>query len=549
MFRIEASYKEALNATNARYSEFQRSITQSIKSINITSGDYEPPVYKYAGSVKNESIIQKLSSESFQAQLLTNISDLASSAIRVTDTSVAEAYNFTESKVQSHSQSLFKIVFGPWITDYLSFESVFIILAAFQSFFVIFDYLYRAFRSLSIIRKQCSKVSSAMTVIDMRANTSCLEKLCNGERLCEIPQNVKVVLTIISYTWFYLLMFGLFFVMIVCVLVAVYVPAYRSYTTHCVKHESGRERTIQEGENGTTYSGTFLARNLNSFAFNYAAMSGNNEIASSVSEYNLRSSRDCAKYASMSASRYKVDHQQYADAVRLLRSTTTQSTVLNRCVNTTAMAQLFSVACTGPAFLSSTKYANTTGLVCPTGYNAYPKSSQIDTRPGDEPLSEEGLLRDSNFLCSAIPQCLISCSGPRTDLIQTNVVKCSCIVEWSFHSNIVHFLVVLTVYLVLNLSRFLVCKGVALSFWKSVSFRHYELLASCNSTDGIVDFPGTLDAPSQAVALRNKIHSMENSLVLKGWLFVALGIAVNGLFIYPLIVIRSDIQYIPNHVD
>jgi len=42
---------------------------------------------------------------------------------------------------------------------------------------------------------------------------------------------------------------------------------------------------------------------------------------------------------------------------------------------------------------------------------------------------------------------------------------------------------------------------------------------------------------------------MESSFVAKGWLFIAIGVAVNTLYIYILRSIRADLEYSPDNAD
>ena len=74
-------------------------------------------------------------------------------------------------------------------------------------------------------------------------------------------------------------------------LAALYVPLYQNYSANCVVQSSHR--------------GTFLTRNINALAVNYAAGNGNAAISDGISDYNIRASRYCAKSFSASQEKFK----------------------------------------------------------------------------------------------------------------------------------------------------------------------------------------------------------------------------------------------------
>lgn len=63
--------------------------------------------------------------------------------------------------------------------------------------------------------------------------------------------------------------------------------------------------------------------------------------------------------------------------------------------------------------------------------------------------------QDGRFDCGRLPSCPATCVGPNRDLVKLWSSHCSCTAEWLLHSYVLHTLLSLLVYLVLNASRYL----------------------------------------------------------------------------------------------
>ena len=301
------------------------------------------------------------------------------------------------------SVSLFNLLVGPWLEDNLDVSWIRESLRNLQLFMVMFDYLYRAFISIKTVRKYFSKSTCQAPVIDIRERGLFCSS-SNRNFLPEMPPKIQVLLMWLYYTWFYVLI-GLVFVFVVLYTsITTYIPLFNSYVSSCVNHD-----TIASSENVTR---TFLSRNLNSIAFNYASMSGNREISESLGEYNFRSASHCSEQHTASSPNYLTDQRTFLDSTALHEKYIRDSDFIRGCVDYKSMDHLFATACNSSA-------SEATSLICPQSFRGDANALSF----GDfYPQTERLELENSYFNCSALPVCSFTCSGPHVagDLLSNN---------------------------------------------------------------------------------------------------------------------------------
>lgn len=69
------------------------------------------------------------------------------------------------------------------------------------------------------------------------------------------------------------------------------------------------------------------------------------------------------------------------------------------------------------------------------------------------------------FDCSALPTCQLTCGGPDEIMLARRSKDCMCRVEWFWNAHLLQGSLVIVIFLVLNISRDLVCSGLLRVWW------------------------------------------------------------------------------------
>lgn len=187
-----------------------------------------------------------------------------------------------------------------------------------QSFLLIFDIIYRVFRTFRIVHKHWSAVASSAPLIDIRASEDLLTRLfCSSKQVAakSMSQSAsfQLVVHFLAHFWIVVVVFFAFITIALSSLLYLYLPIYQSYVDNCanggkletddvssevekssvpINMTRGNTSTPSTGFdfvlNQTQPPGTFLARNLNSMGYNYASMTGTSRLGRGISEYNRR---------------------------------------------------------------------------------------------------------------------------------------------------------------------------------------------------------------------------------------------------------------------
>lgn len=520
---------------------------------------------------------------------------------------VADAVNRTS--FDGTSLSVYDLLIGPWLTGHVDSDVFLQAIEAMQLFLYIFDIIYRVFQTLKIVQKHWSSVMASSPTIDIRAKEDLLTKIfCSSSKQSllgsssQFSSQINVAFQFVLYFWFYIVVLLAFISIALASIVYLYAPMYDSYIQNCVKQHQPSQivvsarslfsaisssssfvyddvtknsRTAEHFEahftsseiiNGTSDfvdddgggdGGTFLARNLKSMAYNYASMDGNAEITRSLTEYNAKSSNQCSSQFTSSSARYEGLLKIFKEAKFLYTDRLHQLEFLNNCVNSSKTSELFESVCGSSS--SSSSYQEEDNIytddslssICPSEpYTHYPSTGRFDDKfsPFYYQSHSQLVLEESVFNCGALPTCAPSCSGPEIELIEASTSKCACLSEWMFHANVLQGLMVLLVYVLLNLSRSLSCKGIGLVYWKRLTIRQYEFVGTCRYTGETIDTglleEGGISSTDQR-AIRGKIRELERGFVWKGIGLIMFGLLLNLPYAFCLLTIKSNIQYNP----
>ena len=127
----------------------------------------------------------------------------------------------------------------------------------------------------------------------------------------------------------------------------------------------------------------------------------------------------------------------------------------------------------------------------------------------NEMKKEENLFLNSVFDCKFLPICEISCGGGPDKLIINNVTKsCSCMTEWFLNSYFIQSVMAIIIYLMLNLSRVCICKGIVRIVWRSLTKEEFEIKTSCTRS-GKINFLSVID--NETMKINNVKNNGNNS--------------------------------------
>jgi len=117
------------------------------------------------------------------------------------------------------------------------------------------------------------------------------------------------------------------------------------------------------------------------------------------------------------------------------------------------------------------------------------------------------------------------------------------------------------VYLLMNVARVLSIQGLLIVFWKAISPKIFDYIASCDKNGRPIDsVNGTSQAVNQTdvecgiaasrgaaapsdVLIKVRLESAIYRYETKGWIYLILGLLMNALWMLPLYYVQSTINY------
>jgi hypothetical protein len=72
-----------------------------------------------------------------------------------------------------------------------------------------------------------------------------------------------------------------------------------------------------------------------------------------------------------------------------------------------------------------------------------------------------------------------TCDGPNEAILKIVTKQCACMVEWFFNAYVSQFLLSTIIYLIVNISRYLLCKGLRMIFWDMLMVPEFEFRGNC----------------------------------------------------------------------
>lgn len=179
--------------------------------------------------------------------------------------------------------------------------------------------------------------------------------------------------------------------------------------------------------------------------------------------------------------------------------------IMAQCINTTALDNLFLSACCA-AYVSRKylPYYGTWDLESRCKKVNIGKVTSCPLKPSNLPFQPPGVFTsdgacnritflkeqtkrvDSVFDCTSLPVCKVTCSGPNRSIIHSVCKRCSCMVEWLFNAVIFQVTGGIIVYLILNFTRVMICRGMIMVFWRSLTKEEFEVKTTCSRSGEIL---------------------------------------------------------------
>lgn len=278
------------------------------------------------------------------------------------------------------------------------------------------------------------------------------------------------------------------------------IPEYYSYIDACVNHEK---------------SDTFLSANLAALAINYASYQGNKDLTIGINSYNKdvtlkcneQSSSDSALLSALSqilsetssSSSVESDSVSYVSYLQDLHDMNTsyvetmnQWKDLIDCVDLEKFSSDYIQYCQGSSSLyclSNNDYTilPSSSEFCDSKYLLYPvifRSDEMNDRNGsnltfnypeeDDVISDPlfqgynqstnlteivyanallGQTRSTDFYCSQLPPCDVTCDGPDVIVLDNAAKDCSCMIEWYWNGMLLQLSFAVIIYIIVNISR------------------------------------------------------------------------------------------------
>jgi len=516
--------------------------TYTVNAPELSPDDYNPPQYEdYAtdGSTNTTEAQQnhEEASDEFIAEEAVALNAFAELEEEEGDDFSFDPFNFTLGDDAYNYVVNTYFPFEPLSPSEVEFDVWMLSLTHLANLLIIFDYVYRAYRSIYIFARFWSRSGLQIPDVDMRVDRD------NAKTLFQ--SNTQLLFQFITSPLVWGAIFLGFFGMFVVYVCQIYIPIYNTYVDGCVR--------------GTT-NGTFLTSNLYSIAYNYAAEDGNEDYFNGIEDYNVGKTDVCAAYATSTQEQQNEDQLFLNSLTTSQRNTRDDMYLMAQCIDTTTMDDLFLKACCGQspydacsAYGNDDEWFNST-WICPkdeyTGVPFDPPSTYMAVEACQQPADwGEWELRDAVFYCADIPDCALTCSGPSKEILRTVTEQCGCMVEWLVHSSWFKFTIAACIYLLMNASRIMLNRALCKVFWQYLSPGIFTYKATCDNYGNVLAPRGTEKFESFTGpngALKDRLDWTLRRYVRTAWIEIIFALGLNLPWIFFLRLASHNIQYDPN---
>ena len=508
-----------------------------VPAVYVAMGsDYHPPTYSHASNSSGEVRQQEEASGSFLADLETLLLSNQSAVGQAAATAEAAARNVSD---WGHNASLssaaypssWNLLSQKWLPhlDLATLRSTF---GSLQKAIYVADTAYRVCQSLLLVRKHWRGAAAALPPVQLKP----LGIGTKGSGMNSVIQFVQVSPALSTY----LALGAVLCLLVVSALLRLYMPMFDTYSSVCA---NGSYMDTVQGEwtistTNTTSESDITVTGLSSVLYHssvdLARSSGQQRLSRGITAHELAASEHCSVMTQEYGVREYWSLETHSnDVTRQHMQCTGGLDTVHSAVNLTAMDSAFSAGAVLPAL---------TDRVWP-GAVAY----------------DPGELTPSAWDCEALSPCTSTCDGPDEQSLFRGASHCACLGEWRVHGVVVQAAFAVFIFISINASRVLLCRGIFTILWRKLKSERLAVAGECDHDGRLLlgdEDTATEDTVEEEVALghamkrdrttevlRQRVKSLARNTVTMGWLYVAMAIALNLPWLLLLQTATDSLQY------
>jgi len=277
-----------------------------------------------------------------------------------------------------------------------------------------------------------------------------------------------------------------------------YLPIYNEYVGGCVNSASFEDS-----------NGTMITRNLETVAFEYSASTGDGVSTTSIDRINALRELQCTTFYDNSFNEQTVQDDEWVFLFEQQLDLIYQVDALSECLDVTQIQADYPLAAT------TATGGNVTNLLSVTSQAHFCNQTF-------------NILEDGTFKCENVEVCEIQCAGPNNQIIESSVFDAGCTGEHFLHSMLLQACMSVITFVLLNISRIVVMRGLVRYFFRHLANNKYQYLGSCYS-DGNLIYPEkvTKEFWSMKKTIQTEIKKTLTRYQRSGALIILFGICVN----------------------
>lgn len=372
------------------------------------------------------------------------------------------------------------------------------------------DYTYRILHSIAIIRSYWRISSVLVPPADVRVG-SVPRGQSNRVRLNPDQLLAKIITHPIT-----LLSVVIIFLGIICSLfLALYLPVFDEYVKWCVRADPNLT-----GQ-GYTGNGTMITSNAYVVATEYANGPGDALWGSGVDQINIQRELMCTKNENWVYQQQRVDAQEYNFYNTKYAQLLAQVQTFNSCVNFQAVDTFLTPA--GVLLATNGTVGGWASLNDPTCRATFP------------------VLESTAFTCSNISSCSGSCSGATMEEFKPTIYSSGCNLERYAHSGVLGWGLSALTFILMNLSRCVVLRGLRRVFMRHFAQPDYSYLGTTSEL-GEIEYPDAVVKDGQPFKefLMWELHQTIKNFERVGYFIVVFGLCLNIPWVFGLVYMSGE---------
>jgi len=368
---------------------------------------------------------------------------------------------------------------------------------------LIFDYLFRVFRTLQIIRKYWRVSALSLPPADVRTDHMQSKGLSYGNR-----NTAQKLAACIAHPATACITLSAMAAAIIVLLISLYLPLYKNFIRGCINNQ-----IVCKSNATNAYDfgpGTMISNNAYGISYSYAASEGDKVTTVEVDKVNGRKEIVCNRELDRSQQIMNNDDREWNFIRNSHRDLQYQAFALRDCINVTAV-DAFNATAPSQATANNVTHLRD---VLPGGHC----SVFFETLP-------RALFNCSDITCSTKE---VLCKKVDKDTMIVNTWKASCFSEWYVHATFLGSIMVTTVYILTNCSRIFTMRGLVRVFWRYLTDGRFSYLGTCERT-GDLRYPSiiTVQGYSMKRAVRESLAMRLRWWESKSYLILLFGLGAN----------------------